>query len=57
MYFPINAYVKLSAPYWGHFCAEFIFMRKLYKPCPNDAVYQISEYFKCQFTRRFFKIH
>jgi len=33
-------------------------MCKLYKPCPKDAVYQISEYLECQFMRRrFFKIH
>jgi len=33
-------------------------MRKLYKPCPKDAVCQISEYLGCQFTRRrFFKIY
>jgi len=33
-------------------------MRKLYKPCPKDAVCQISEYSDCQFMRRrFFKVH
>jgi len=38
--------------------ADFIFMRKLYKPCPKDAVCHISEYLECQFTRRTFsKIH
>jgi len=24
-------------------------MRKLYKPCPKDAVCQMSEYLDCQF--------
>jgi len=32
-------------------------MHRLYKPCPKDAVYQISEYLDNQFMRRFFKIH
>jgi len=32
---------------------DFIFMHKVYKPFPKDAVYQISEYLKHQF----FKIH
>jgi len=27
-------------------------MCKLYKPCPKDAVCQISEYLDCQFMRR-----
>jgi len=26
-------------------------MRKLYKPCPKDAVSHISEYLECQFMR------
>jgi len=35
----------------------FIFMCKLYKPCPKDAVCQISEYLDRQFMRRrFFNI-
>jgi len=56
-YFPILTYVKWNAPLWGHFWAEFIFMCKLYKPCPKDAVPQISEYLECQFMRRrFYKI-
>jgi len=33
-------------------------MHKLYKPCPKDAVCQISQYLDCQFMRRrFLKIH
>jgi len=33
-------------------------MRKVYKPCLEDAVCQISEYLDCQFMRRtFLKIH
>jgi len=33
-------------------------MCKFYKPCPKDAVCQISEYLDSQFIRRrFFKIH
>jgi len=33
-------------------------MCKLYKPCPKDAVCQISEYLDFQFMRRrIFKIH
>jgi len=33
-------------------------MRKGYKPCPKDAVYEISGYLKCQFMRSSsFKIH
>jgi len=32
-------------------------MRKVYKPCPKDAVCQISEYLDCQFMRTFSKIH
>jgi len=41
----------------GPFSADFIFMRKIYKPCPKDAVCQISEYLDCQFIRTFSKIH
>jgi len=41
----------------GLFVADFIFMRKFYKPCFKDAVFQISEYLECQFMRRSFKIH
>jgi len=29
-------------------------MSKLYKPCPKDAVCQISGYLDCQFMRTFF---
>jgi len=33
-------------------------MSEVYKPCPKDAVRQISEYLDCQFMRRTFsKIH
>jgi len=32
-------------------------MHKIDKPCPKDAVCQISEYLDRQFMRRFFKIH
>jgi len=38
----------------GHFWAEFIFIHKLYKPHPKDAVCQISEYLECWFMRRRF---
>jgi len=36
--------IYLYKPMWGYFWADLIFMRKLYKPCPMDAVCQISEY-------------
>jgi len=52
MYFPIYAYVKSSAPYWGHFCADFIFMCKVYKPCLKDAAYEFLLYLDYWFMRR-----
>jgi len=33
----------------GHFLADFIFMSKINKPCPNNAVCQISVYLEYQF--------
>jgi len=43
---------KNKAPLVGLFLGGFFFMCKLYKPCPKDAVCQISEYLDCQFMRR-----
>jgi len=34
----------MKRPLVGPFLADFIFMRKVYKPCPKDAECQISEY-------------
>jgi len=39
-------------PNGGHFGADFICMRKYYKPCPKDLVCWISEYLDFQFMRR-----
>jgi len=47
--FPFICLCKIKRQFW----ADFIFMRYLYTPCPEDAVYQISEYLECQFMRCF----
>jgi len=52
IYFPILVYVKCSAPYWGHFCTDFIFMHWLYKPCLKDAANEIPLYLDYWFMRK-----
>jgi len=52
MYFPLQAYVKWSAPYWWHMSTDFIFTCKLYKPCLQNAVYKIPLYLDYLFMRR-----
>jgi len=48
----------MKCPLVGPFWADFIFMCKLYKPCPKDAVSQISDYLDFQVMRRTFcQIH
>jgi len=55
---PYISLCKMKRPLVGPFLADFIFMHKLYKPCPKDAVGEISHYLDHQFMRRrFFKIH
>jgi len=39
-------------PSGGHFSADFIFTRKLYKPCLKDAAYEIPLHLDYWFTRR-----
>jgi len=46
-----------EAPPSGAIFRQILFLHKLYKTCPKDAVCQISEYLDCQFMRRFCKIH
>jgi len=47
----------MKRPLVGVFLADFVFMCKVYKPCPKDAVCQISECLDCQFMWRYFIIH
>jgi len=35
-----------------HFCADFIFMQKVYNPCLKDAAYKIPLYLDYWFMRR-----
>jgi len=53
MYFPnCISLCKMKRPQVGPFLGGFFFMRKLYRPCPEDVVCHISEYLDCQFVRR-----
>jgi len=45
--FPYIILCKMKRPLVRPFWADFIFMHKLYKPCPKDVVCQISEYLDC----------
>jgi len=43
---------KMKRPLVGHFRADFICMRKVYKPCLQDAAKEIPLYLDYWFTRR-----
>jgi len=40
----------MKRPWWGHFSADFIFMRKVYSQCQKDAAYEILLYLEYWFT-------
>jgi len=52
--FPYINICKMKCPLVGPFLGGIYFYAQLYKPCPKDAVSQISEYLECQFMRRWF---